>query len=89
MTTDHEYYEDDIHLMAILSEEDKCYYKFLNSVKALNIPTIGEATAKDIFKYLERAYDETTMDFFNEEVKNLPNKFETISELSANTLFSA
>ena len=79
MPTDHEYYEDDIHLMAILSEEDKCYYKFLNSVKALNIPTIGEATAKDIFKYLERAYDETTMDFFNEEVKNLPNNILMVS----------
>lgn len=79
MPTDHEYYEDDIHLMAILSEEDKRYYKFLNSVKALNIPTIGEATAKDIFKYLERAYDETTMDFFNEEVKNLPNNILMVS----------
>ena len=79
MPIDHEYYEDDIHLMAILSEEDKCYYKFLNSVKALNIPTIGVATAKDIFKYLERAYDETTMDFFNEEVKNLPNNILMVS----------
>ena len=72
MPTDHEYYEDDIHLMAILSEEDKCYYKFLNSAKALNIPNIGPQSAKEIFNYMERAIDDTTMDFFNETFKDLP-----------------
>jgi NAD-dependent DNA ligase len=79
MPTDHEYFEDDIHLMAVLSDNDKCYYKFINSVAALNIPTIGGQTAKEIFKYIERAYDETTMDFFNEETKKLPNNILMIS----------
>jgi len=71
MPTDHEYFEDDIHLMAILSEEDKNYYKFLNSVTALNIPTVGRQTAKDIFNYLSSS-DEMTADFFGEESKAAP-----------------
>jgi len=72
MPTDHEYFEDDIHLMAVLSEEDKCYYKFINSAMALNIPNIGPQTAKEIFKFMERECDSITMDFFNEDAKNLP-----------------
>ena len=72
MPTDHEYYEEDIHLMAILSEEDKCYYKFINSAMVLNIPNIGPQTAKEIFKFMERECDSITMDFFNEDAKNLP-----------------
>ena len=72
MPTDHEYFEDDIHLMAVLSENDKCRYKFINSITSLNIPTIGGQTAKEIFEFIERESDETTMDFFNEEKKDLP-----------------
>lgn len=72
MPTDHEYYEDDIHLMAVLSENDRRKYKFINSINALNIPTVGGQTAKEIFNYLESQTDETTMDFFGEEKKDLP-----------------
>ena len=72
MPTDHDYYEDDIHLMAILSENDRRRYKFINSIAALNIPTVGGQTAKEIFEYIENQSDETTMDFFGEEKKDLP-----------------
>lgn len=71
MPTDHEYFEDDIHLMAVLSENDKCYYKFINSVAALNIPTIGGQTAKEIYNYLTSA-DTMTAEFFGEEEKKIP-----------------
>lgn len=71
MPTDHEYYEDDIHLMAVLSYEDKCYYKFLNSVTALNIPTIGPSSAKEIFKYMT-SVDSMTLEFFGEQTKEIP-----------------
>lgn len=71
MPTDHEYYEDDIHLMAILSEDDKRYYKFINSSSALNIPSIGPQTTKEIFNYLNKS-DEMTANFFGEEIKKTP-----------------
>ena len=71
MPTDHEYFEDDIHLMAVLSENDKCYYKFINSVAALNIPTIGGQTAKEIYNYLT-SVDAMTAEFFGEEEKKIP-----------------
>ena len=71
MPTDHEYYEDDIHLMAILSEDDKRYYKFINSSGALNIPSIGPQTTKEIFNYLHKS-DEMTANFFGEEIKKSP-----------------
>ena len=71
MPTDHEYYEDDIHLMAVLSEDDKRYYKFINSSGALNIPSIGPQTTKEIFNYLNKS-DEMTANFFGEEVKKAP-----------------
>ena len=72
MPTDHEYFEDDIHLMAVLSENDKCYYKFINSVAALNIPTIGGQTAKEIYNYLT-SVDTMTAEFFGEEEKKIPH----------------
>ena len=72
MPIDHEYFEDDIHLMAVLSENDRRKYKFINSIVALNIPTVGGQTAKEIFEYLENQFDETTIDFFGEEKKDLP-----------------
>ena len=71
MPVSYEYYEDDIHLMAALSEEDKRYYKFINSSVALNIPSIGPQTTKDIFNYLNKS-DEITANFFGEEVKKAP-----------------
>ena len=77
MPTDHEYYEDDIHLMAVLSYEDKCYYKFLNSVTALNIPTIGPSSAKEIYKYLT-SVDMMTAEFFGEEEKEIPYNILTV-----------
>lgn len=72
MPTDHECFEDDIHLMAILTEDDKNKYKFINSIKALGIPTIGDQTAKDIFNYLNNSFDKLTSEFFGEEPKKAP-----------------
>jgi len=77
MPTDHEWFEDDIHLMAVLSENDKCYYKFINSVMALNIPNIGGQTAKEIFKYLT-SVDIMTSEFFGEEQKEIPYNILTV-----------
>ena len=71
MPTEYETYEDDIHLMAVLTNEDKNKIKFLNSVTSLNIPSIGPSTAKDIYNYL-RSDDTNTMEFFNEEPKETP-----------------
>ena len=71
MPTEYETYEDDIHLMAVLTNEEKNRIKFLNSVTSLNIPSIGHSTAKDIYNYL-KSDDTTTMEFFNEEPKETP-----------------
>ena len=71
MPTDHEYFEDDIHLMAILSNKDQCYYKFINSVVALNIPSIGKQSAKQIFSYVS-SIDHSTAEFFGIEEKETP-----------------
>lgn len=71
MPTEYETYEDDIHLMAVLTNEEKNRIKFLNSVTSLNIPSIGPSTAKDIYNYL-KSDDTTTMEFFNEEPKETP-----------------
>ena len=57
MPTDHEYFEDDIHLMAVLSENNRRRYKFINSIAALNIPTVGSQTAKEIFEYVSNMID--------------------------------
>ena len=71
MPTEYETYEDDIHLMAVLTNEEKNRIKFLNSVTSINIPSIGPSTAKDIYNYL-KSDDTTTMEFFNEEPKETP-----------------
>ena len=71
MPTGYETYEDDIHLMAVLTNEEKNRIKFLNSVTSLNIPSIGPSTAKDIYNYL-KSDDTTTIEFFNEEPKETP-----------------
>lgn len=71
MPTDYDYYEDDIHLMAIMSMDDKIRVQFLSSVATLNIPTIGPAAAKEIWNYLS-SVDMMTAEFFDEEVKEPP-----------------
>ena len=71
MPTEYGYYEDDIHLMALMEMKDRIRMQFLSSVDSLNIPTIGRQTAKDIWNYIDRT-DEQTMEFFNEEKKEMP-----------------
>jgi len=71
MPTEYGYYEDDIHLMALMEMNDRIRMQFLSSVTTLNIPTIGSQSAKDIWNYLNRT-DEQTMEFFNEDKKEMP-----------------
>lgn len=71
MPTEYGYYEDDIHLMALMEMKDRIRMQFLSSVTTLNIPTIGEQSAKDIWNYLDST-DEQTMEFFNEDKKEMP-----------------
>ena len=67
------YIDGDIHLMKILNETDMLRNMFINSAQSLNIPNIGNETAKKIFEYLEKTYyDEITADFFGETTKKLP-----------------
>ena len=67
---DSTYIDGDIHLMKILSDKDWGYVKFINSATGLNIPNIGNETAKKIFDYLTKT-DSTTAEFFGEEEKEL------------------
>ena len=67
---DSTYIDGDIHLMKILSDKDWAYVKFINSATGLNIPNIGNETAKKIFDYLTKI-DSTTAEFFGEEEKEL------------------
>lgn len=67
---DSTYIDGDIHLMKILSDKDWAYVKFINSASGLNIPNIGNETAKKIFDYLTKT-DSTTAEFFGEEEKEL------------------
>ena len=71
MPTTYGYYEDDIHLMALMEMKDRIRMQFLSSVTSLNIPTIGSQTAKDIWEYLD-SNDDKTMEFFEEEKKEMP-----------------
>jgi len=43
-------YVDGVHLMKIMSEEDKMYIKFLNSVNVIKPDGIGEKVAEKLFK---------------------------------------
>lgn len=70
MPTEYDYYEDDIHLMAILSEEDKAKKSFLSSAVSLNIPYIGPETTKKIYEYITKD-DNMTMEFFGEAKSEL------------------
>lgn len=47
---------DGCHLMAELSENSKNRIRFINSANTLNIPTIGESKAEQIWRYLERKH---------------------------------
>ena len=67
---DNTYIDGDIHLMKILSDKDWSYVKFINSATGLNIPNIGNETAKKIFDYLTKT-DSITAEFFREEEKEL------------------
>lgn len=49
-----EYQVNGCHLMASLSENFKNKIRFINSATTLNIPTIGESKAEQIWNYLER-----------------------------------
>lgn len=49
-----EAYPNGCHLMAKLSESSKNCIRFVNSANTLNIPTIGESKAEQIWRYLER-----------------------------------
>ena len=71
MPTDYGYYEDDIHLMALMEMKDRIRMQFLSSVTTLNIPTIGSQSAKDIWNYIDYT-DEQTIEFFNEDKKEMP-----------------
>ena len=71
MPTEYGYYEDEIHLMALMEMKDRTRMQFLASVSSLNIPTVGGQSAKDIWNYLDNS-DEMTMEFFNEEKKEMP-----------------
>ena len=71
MPTEYGYYEDDIHLMALMEMKDRTRMQFLASVTSLNIPTVGGQTAKDIWNYLDNS-DAMTMEFFNEDKKEMP-----------------
>lgn len=71
MPTEYGYYEDDIHLMALMEMKDRIRMQFLASVSSLNIPTVGGQTAKDIWNYLDNS-DAMTMEFFNEEKREMP-----------------
>lgn len=51
-----EYQVNGCHLMASLSENYKNKIRFINSATTLNIPTIGESKAEQIWGYLERKH---------------------------------
>ena len=69
-TPDNTYLED-IHLMKVLTEEEKAKNAFINSTKSLNIPNIGTEIAAKIFTYMTEE-DEATMEFFGDTPKKMP-----------------
>lgn len=71
---------DGCHLMAILDENEIVKQQFLNSVTALNIPSIGPAGAKAIFEYLGTGNGAETDEFFGESTeRELPNNILLVS----------
>ena len=71
MPTEYGYYEDDIHLMALMEMKDRIRMQFLSSVTTLNIPTIGGQSAKDIWNYLDKNCP-MTLQFFGEMPAEMP-----------------
>ena len=71
MPTTYGYYEDDIHLMALMEMKDRTRMQFLASVTSLNIPTVGGQTAKDIWNYLDNNCP-MTLEFFDEMPVEMP-----------------
>ena len=69
-TPDNTYLED-VHLMKVLTEEEKAKNAFINSTKSLNIPNIGTEIAAKIFTYMTEE-DEATMEFFGDTPKKMP-----------------
>lgn len=65
-----EYLVNGCHLMASLSENSKNKIRFINSVTTLNIPTIGESKAEQIWNYLERK----GLNFGITNILQLPNR---------------
>ena len=63
-------YLNDIHLMKVMNEKDKAHLSFINSAECLQIPNIGNESANKIFEYISKD-DEMTLEFFNEEPKEL------------------
>ena len=51
-----EAYPNGCHLMAKLTVSSKNCIRFVNSANTLNIPTIGESKAEQIWRYLERKH---------------------------------
>lgn len=51
-----EAYPNGCHLMAKLTDSSRNCIRFVNSANTLNIPTIGESKAEQIWRYLERKH---------------------------------
>ena len=71
MPTEYGYYEEDIHLMALMEMKDRIRMQFLSSVSSLNIPSIGNQSAKDIWNYLDNNCP-ITLQFFDETPIEMP-----------------
>lgn len=67
-----EIYVDDIHLMGVLNEKDLTKLKFICSANSLNIPNIGNETAKKIYDYLDNNCP-MTLEFFGEMPLKMPS----------------
>ena len=70
LNTPDDTYLDGVHLMKIMEETDYARMKFIASASTLNIPNIGNETAKKIFDYITSMVP-TTADFFDETAPKL------------------
>lgn len=64
-------YIDGIHLMKILSKKEYAKNAFVNSVKSLNIKSIGPEIGSKIFEYMT-SEDDLTNEFFGDMPKEIP-----------------
>ena len=67
MPANYKYYEDGVHLMAIMDPKDAARLSFISSSTALNIPNIGPEISAKIFDYVS-SMDDTTAEFFDEKI---------------------